>query len=243
MILPTEGETLVLDVYETKMTVQDLMAMTRESHQIITTAQETLGQQEERRFIQLRDRMADMDQRLQRMEERLRAMETRMLQGNYPAAAGAATPSRPQTQPLAQPATDMAPPPASVVTTSAEELYGAAVGLFEKEMYDDAVYLFEEILSKHPQSDHAEAAQYGLAEAYEYMGDYARAAEEYMAIPARYPSGEQSAQARYKAAMCHVQLGDRVRARELLQEILIKHPSIHGHPRVREALEALTPQY
>lgn len=235
MILPTEGETLVLDVYETKMNVQDLMAMTRESHQIMTKTQETLAQQEELRFNQLRDRIGDIDARLQRLEERLRAMESRVLQSSTTSGGGTAMATQPQPASAA-----VAPPPG--LTISAADLYASAVGMFEKEQYNDAILIFNQIVEKHPQSEYAEGAQYGLAEAYEYLGDYAKSAEAYLVIPAKYPNGEKVAQARYKAAMCYVQLDDKVRARDLLQEILIKHPSIQGHPRVREALDALARQ-
>ena len=103
-------------------------------------------------------------------------------------------------------------------------LYDAAYQDLTRGNHGLAILGFQEVLTKFPQSELADNAQYWIGECYYAQKDYARALVEFRKTIEAYPQGDKVAAALLKAGLCEAQTGDKQAARATLEELQRRFP-------------------
>lgn len=114
--------------------------------------------------------------------------------------------------------------PAAVDPELVEAAYRHAFDLLKQSLYDPAIKAFREFLVRYPGSEHADNAQFWLAEAYYVNNRFGQALVEYSTLVQRYPDSPKLAQATLKAAFCQHEMGQVDGARRQLDEIIQQYP-------------------
>ena len=114
--------------------------------------------------------------------------------------------------------------PAAVDPELVEAAYRHAFDLLKQSLYDPAIKAFREFLTRYPGSEHADNAQFWLAEAYYVNSRFGQALVEYSTLVQRYPDSPKLAQATLKAAFCQHEMGQVDAARRQLDEIIQQYP-------------------
>ena len=114
--------------------------------------------------------------------------------------------------------------PVAVDPALIEAAYRHAFELLKQSLYDPAIKAFREFLARYPGSDHADNAQFWLAEAYYVNSRFGQALVEYSTLVQRYPDSPKRAQATLKAAFCQHEMGQVDAARRQLDEIIQQYP-------------------
>lgn len=135
-----------------------------------------------------------------------------------------------------------APAPEVDPAAGAQGPYDAALDLLELQNYAAAENAFRELLTRHPDSDLADNAQYWLAESFLRRGDTARAIDEFRAVVERYPEGNKVPDALLKMARGLEQLEDAVGAFEIYRELAARFPGSAAAEAARSRLAALPPE-
>lgn len=98
---------------------------------------------------------------------------------------------------------------------------------------------FQELLSKFPDSELADNAQYWIGESYYAQKDYRQALEEFAKTPASYPQGDKVPAALLKMGFCQQQIGDANAARNTFEKLLDDYPDSEEARLARARLEDL----
>lgn len=114
--------------------------------------------------------------------------------------------------------------PVAVDPVLVEAAYRHAFELLKQSLYDPAIKAFREFLVRYPGSEHADNAQFWLAEAYYVNNRFGQALVEYSTLVQRYPDSPKLAQATLKAAFCQHEMGQVDGARRQLDEIIQQYP-------------------
>lgn len=160
----------------------------------------------------LHDRVEDMDNRLSNMPGKLRMATDR------PAGTSANPPSStvPESRPEAADITD---------AEEVKKLYDAAYQDLVRGQSDLAREGFQEFLRKYPQSSLSDNAQYWIGESFYSQKNYARAAAEFLEVPARYPSSDKIAAAALKRAYAFLGMNRPDEGKALLEQLIKQFPS------------------
>jgi len=150
-----------------------------------------------------------------------------------PAAPPNAPPAAPQ-PPVAAAApavTDPQPPPATPAEVPWEQdplqeqaAYEKAFNFLKQSHYDHAIEGFQEYLSKYPEGELADNAQYWLAEAFYVSQRYQTAVVEYQKLLSGYPASLKYPDALLKIGYSQYELGDQQQARKTLEQVMRKFP-------------------
>ena len=114
--------------------------------------------------------------------------------------------------------------PVAVDPVLIEAAYRHAFELLKQSLYGPAIKAFREFLARYPGSEHADNAQFWLAEAYYVNSRFGQALVEYSTLVQRYPDSPKLAQATLKAAFCQHEMGQADAARRQLDEIIQQYP-------------------
>jgi len=122
----------------------------------------------------------------------------------------------------------MAPPPppspAPATPEKAEDLYKVAMMRFEEGDIIKAREGFQAILSKFPQSNLADNAQFWIGECYFREGNFKQAILEYEKVISQYPKSPKVPAALFKQGMAFEKLGDLESARYLYSKVTKDYP-------------------
>lgn len=191
----------------------------------------------------LRVRAADQGEELRSLQARVLALEERLgllaerLEGlgrEGPAGSPAAASPRPVGSPMPPPERPAGlPGPAAADPSPAEpaaqpeadKLYSAAFTDYLRGDYDLAREGFGEFLRLHPDSPHADDAQYWIGESLYAKEDYWAARSAFREIPVRFPRSEKIPDALYKSAQCLLRLDDPQGAIQEMLELIEEHPA------------------
>jgi TolA-binding protein len=105
----------------------------------------------------------------------------------------------------------------------------------EEQDYDRAIAEFQKLLTKYPQSEHADNAQFEIGNSYRLKGDYKAAIEAYEKVG---PDSEVADRARLLIGDCYLALNERGKAREVYRSIIRKYPYLNSD-NARKAEERL----
>lgn len=151
-----------------------------------------------------------LGQSQQRLRELRAEMETRnqalMSAPSVPPAAGDTVPRA-------------TPPTGGIADPGPNQLYILARDQLSRQSYGTARQAFEELLSKHPNSDLAPDAQLGIAESYAGEGMVAQADSANQLVAAKYPSSDAAPKALYRLGLSLEKQGKMAEARTTMQTV------------------------
>jgi len=103
-------------------------------------------------------------------------------------------------------------------------LYDAAYQDLTRGNHGLAIMGFQEVLTKFPDSELADNAQYWIGESYYAQKDYKQALKEFQKTIDGFPQGDKLPAAMLKAALCQQQLGDKKAAKATLDKLVQRFP-------------------
>ena len=112
----------------------------------------------------------------------------------------------------------------ATVKLSDQEIYDLARKAFDDGKLEAARQGFEDLIRQHPQSKHADNAQFWIGETYYREKWFEKAILEYQKVIEQYPRGNKVPASRLKQGLAFSNLGDNTNARLILQELIKKHP-------------------
>lgn len=165
--------------------------------------------------------------------------------GNAQAPAGPAGPSASAVTPLATTNGAAAPPgvapgPVSTGVPAGDPtlLYDQATRDLTEGRYPLALRGYREFLTRYPNVELADNAQYGLAECFFAEAAFDSAAVAYEAVGQRWPRGDRTAAALYKLGLCQEKLARTADARKTFQDLVARFPTSGEAGLARERLAA-----
>jgi len=144
--------------------------------------------------------------------------------------AAAAGPQAGSAGPEAEPAFD---------PEAAREAYKQAFSLLKSGNYDEATAAFNDYLVAYPASEHADNAQYWLAEAYYVTRRFEAAIGEYRKLMEAFPDSPKAPHAMLKIGYSLAELGEREQARSQLDSVRRRYPSTTAAKLAAQRLERL----
>jgi len=129
------------------------------------------------------------------------------------------------------------PQPSDTPVLSEAELYRTGKQAFDDGQYEVAREKFKELLSKYPQSDNADNAQFWVGEIYYREKWYAEAIMEYQKVIENYPDGNKVPASLLKQGLSFSNLGEEANARTFLEEVIKKYPSSNEAKIAKDKLE------
>jgi len=163
-----------------------------------------LGQMEEARHtldeLQRRQRELYLD-----VDRRLQALES-----------GAAKARAPETGSAS---------PAPEGSSEARGAYQGALNILRKGKYEEATKKFRTFLSKYPNSEYADNAQYWLADANYIQKNYDVALKEFEKLLANFPKSKRSRDALLKTGLIQHELGNSTKAQLILNNVKANYPN------------------
>jgi len=118
-------------------------------------------------------------------------------------------------------------------------LYDAAYQDLTRGNHGLAILGFQEVLTKFPQSELADNAQYWIGECYYSLGKYDDAEREFKLVAARYPDGNKLSAAMYKLGMVYVAVKRLPEARSQFKRVIQQYPGTHEADLSQERLRSL----
>jgi len=107
---------------------------------------------------------------------------------------------------------------------SEEQLYSLGKQALDKDDFQGARKVFQELISQYPQSVNADNAQFWLGETYYRERLYEQAILEYQTVIEKYPKGNKIKAALLKQGFSFFNIGDKANSRLILQELINKYP-------------------
>jgi tol-pal system protein YbgF len=99
--------------------------------------------------------------------------------------------------------------------------------------------LFQELLTKYPESDYAPDAQFWIAESLAKENNVAAADAAYAAVVSTYPNAPKAPTALYKRAQLLIKQGNTPQARQLLEQVIARYPRSDEAELATETLKTL----
>lgn len=201
--------------------------------QVYAEVQKLRGQLEETDYL-LRQSMqsgelrkAEVDATLGHLEEslqlaaaRIDRMEEFLDLANKPAPDGTDTePKSPDASP-----DDTSAAATGASTATAQSLYEASKSLFDKGDFSNAREQFQVFLSRYPQSENADNAQFWIGETHYREGWFKKAILEYQKVIDNYPKGNKVPASLLKQGFAFYNIGDKDNARLILKELMARYP-------------------
>ncbi len=136
-------------------------------------------------------------------------------------------------------------PPAQAPAASAPEaddaigLYKSSYQALTRREHAAAIAGFQKFLSRYPDHDYADNAQYWLGEAYYDQREYQTALAEFRKVVKRYPDGNKAPDALLKIGYCYAKLGDLDAARDVLSQVIEIYPKTDSAKLAAKRLEEM----
>ena len=136
------------------------------------------------------------------------------------------------------------PPGAAIEPSTAgsgEQLaYQQAFSALKSRQYDQAISGFNDYLSRYPQENNADNAQYWLGEAYYVKRKFSDAQQAFATLLERYPDTPKRADATLKIAFIHYELSQWGEARKMLDEVKANYPGTAAAQLAEARLQKMT---
>lgn len=118
-------------------------------------------------------------------------------------------------------------------------LYDRGYTLFHQKSYDLAEATFRTFLTRHPESDLADNANFWIGESYFARGDYSAALTEFADTVDRFPQGNKVSDALFKAGRCLEEMGRVDEARDTYREVQERFAGSVAASGAKERLDVL----
>lgn len=173
----------------------------------------------------MRMELNQLTQKTAELESRVEQLQARLGMGSSgqtapipppapPAPAGAREPSRPPKEA----AKEQQPP-------SEQEGYERALATFREGKYEQSIGLFNAFLSKYPQSDLADNAQFWVGECHMSLKQYEQAILAYQQVIKKHPKGNKVPNALLRQAVAFAEIKDTTSAKLLLKKVIKEYPN------------------
>ncbi len=130
-------------------------------------------------------------------------------------------------------------PPASPGPAQTKAIYDAAYLDLNRGNYSLALLEFRDFLSKAPDSELADNAQYWIGECYYAQRDFKTAITEFSKVESDYPKGDKVPAAMLKVAYSQLQLDDRAAARASMRDLIRRFPKSDEATQARAKLPSI----
>lgn len=154
------------------------------------------------------------------------------------------TPAPVRPAPAPPTAVPSAPAPSAAVPAvpggeDPQVLYDRGYTLFHQKSYDLAEATFRTFLSRYPDSDLADNANFWIGESHFARGDYSAALTEFADTVDRFPQGNKVSDALFKAGRCLEEMGRLDEAADTFREVQQRFPGSVAAAGAKERLDAL----
>lgn len=213
-----------LDLLKEVETLKAEVARMRGQAEVHAHQMDTLGKRQNDLYV-------DLDQRLR---ELAKARPSAAAAAEVPAAAAAPAPA-----PAVAAAPAAAPQPPQADPQAESRAYEAALNLFRKASYEEAIAGFRSFLKTYPDSALAPNAQYWIGYSYYALKDYKSALAHQQKLVAAYPGSAKVPDAMLNIATNLIGLDDFDTARKTLEVLVQKHPGTNAANLAARRLAAL----
>ncbi len=221
-------------VDETEQKIESLSERQTMLEETAKRLEEATARQEE----MLRSLRADTQTRLQEIADGLLALQNQMSDQADRSASHARVPDWQPVTPVQPAPTDSGSAPAWS-PGQLKPIYDNAYLDLNRGNYSLASLGFRDFLSRSPDSDLADNAQYWIGECYYAQRDFTKAIEEFGKVEQVYPRGDKVPAAKLKIAYSHLQLENRTAARNELRDLLRRFPNSEEAAQARSKLSSL----
>jgi tol-pal system protein YbgF len=121
----------------------------------------------------------------------------------------------------------------------AKEIYDNAYLDLSRGNYSLALLGFRDYLTKSPESELSDNAQYWIGECYYTQKDFMRAIEEFERVDHNYPLGDKVPAALLKIGYSQLQLENRDAAKETLRDLINRYPTTEEAEQARAKLSTI----
>jgi tol-pal system protein YbgF len=122
---------------------------------------------------------------------------------------------------------------------SEEAIYTMAKQEFDQNNLETARGLFQTLLNRYPESQHADNAQFWIGESYYREKWYEKAILEYQKVIEKYPQGNKMQASLLKQGLAFLNLENKTNARLILKELVKKYPQSNEAKIANEKLKNL----
>jgi len=114
--------------------------------------------------------------------------------------------------------------PATTGSSNPTQLYDQATTDLTQGRYAMALTGYRNFLTKNPDADLADNAQYGAGECFFAQARFDSALVEYKQVGTRWPSGDRAPAALYKVGLCQERLGRKDEAKQTFEDLVKRFP-------------------
>lgn len=122
------------------------------------------------------------------------------------------------------PATPRPPGPEEKTPLPEKTHYEETLATYHEGKYQDAIAGFKNLITKYPQSNLADNAQFWIGESYTALKKYEQAIQAYNEVITKYPEGNKVPNAMLKQALAFIEAKDNVAAKIVLKNLIKKYP-------------------
>jgi tol-pal system protein YbgF len=122
------------------------------------------------------------------------------------------------------------------LASDSASLYKEAFDMMQQDKFAEAEAKFADFVSKFPQSDLADNAQYWIGECLYSEKNYKDAEAAFEAVSSHFPFGNKVPDALYKQAICQRLAGDEPAAKTTLQKLIDNFPDSEAASKAKTAL-------
>jgi tol-pal system protein YbgF len=223
---------------KTEKNVQTLVEQQAILQDEIAELRATIARQEE----MIRSLRADTQSRLDELTENVDAVGSRVKDSFDRPDVYYSVPSEPQDyrrSPTLPAYGDSASAPQSLTPAQIKAIYDNAYLDLNRGNYSLALIGFQDYLSRNPDSDLSDNAQYWIGECYYAQRDFRRAIEELGLVDRDYPLGDKVPASLLKIGYSHLQLDDREAAKEVLRDLINRFPTSDEAAQARAKIRTL----
>ncbi len=116
------------------------------------------------------------------------------------------------------------------------DLYRRAFHAYREGRHGQAILDFEEFLSRNPDHEYADNAQYWIGESYYSQGEYEQAVVEFNRVIEAYPQREKAPDALFKIGLAYERLGEPERGAVFLRRVVSEYPRSEAALQARKLL-------
>lgn len=205
--------------------------MDENNHLIKRTVERDTSDQDKMRaeLNQLAQRTAELESKVEQLQARPGGTPSAHSAPPPPREPAAAT--RESSKPVKEPAKEQAQPE--------QEGYERALAAFKEGKYEQAVTLFNAFLTKHPNSDLSDNAQFWIGECHMSLKQYEQAILAYQEVIKKHPKGNKVPNALLRQAVAFAEIKDTTSAKLLLKKVIKEYPNSSEAQIAKSKLNAL----
>jgi len=125
------------------------------------------------------------------------------------------------------------------INTDAHQLYNSAFTHYKTGLYGKAILEFEEFVSRFPEHNLADNAQYWIGEVYYSQKDYNRSLHEFQKVLDLYPLGNKVPDAMLKIGFSYKELHEYSKSLNQFQKVIERFPDSDAAIKAREQMEII----